>query len=677
NNSMGGPSQTLNAHGIDNRDWFITNGGDGFESAVDPEDPNIVYAQAQYGWLVRYDKKSGETINIQPQPNKGEPAYRWNWDAPLLVSPHQSNRLFFAANKLFKSDDRGNTWEAISPDLSRQIDRDTIPVMGRVWSMDAVAKHKSTSIYGNIVALDESKRQAGLLYVGTDDGLIHVSDDMGGNWSKLKTESLPGISERVYVNMLLASQHEKQVAYLALNNHKNGDFSPYLFKSNDQGKTWKSISGNLPARGSVYCIAEDHQDPDLLFVGTEFGVFTSVDGGAHWHQLKSGLPTIAVRDLAIQERENDLVLATFGRGFYVLDDYSSLRELGKETDEILSSEAHIFTPSTALLYVPARPLGGRSKGSQGDSYYVAPNPKVGASFTFYLKEGLKTQRQARQVREAELRKAGEPIPYPSEADLRAEDDEIAPYLLFTISDAEGKLITHLKSSAQQGIRQAHWNLRYPSTAPVSDRVSQDGDNGGFLVLQGRYAVAMGKVVNDVYTELVPAKAFEVKALDNLTLPAEDQAALLAFQNKVSELRRSIRAAVAIHGEMEKKIGHIKAAIRQAPGVPFDMMTQVREMEQVLNVLDRDLNGDRSLSRREIETLPGISGRVESIVWGLSGTRSAPTTTMQRNYELAAEAFEPAYEQIKQLSEQIQALEEKLEAYGAPYTPGRIPTWMRE
>ena len=337
NFSLGGPARTTNGAGIVNADWFVTNGGDGFESQADPKDPNIIYAQAQYGWLVRYDKQSGQKVFIQPQPGKDEAAYRWNWDAPLLISPHSNTRLYFAANKLFRSEDRGNTWKAISDDLTRQIDRNKLPVMGTTWSVDAVAKNRSTTIYGNIVALDESPKKEDLIYVGTDDGLIQITENSGESWTKVA--SFPGVPEKTYVNMLLASQHDENVVYAAFNNHKNGDFKPYLFKSTDKGQSWTSISSNLPTRGSVYSIAEDHENSNLLFAGTEFGLFFSVDGGQKWTQLKAGLPTIAIRDIAIQRRENDLVLASFGRGFYVLDDYSPLRTL---SEEMLDKEAHLF-----------------------------------------------------------------------------------------------------------------------------------------------------------------------------------------------------------------------------------------------------------------------------------------------------------------------------------------------
>jgi photosystem II stability/assembly factor-like uncharacterized protein len=261
NFSMGGPSRTINSNGIGNEDWYVTNGGDGFESQIDPSNPDIIYAQSQYGYLVRYDKKSGESISIRPMERQDDEPYRWNWDAPLIISPHSNTRLYFAAQRLFKSDDRGNSWEVISPDLTQQIDRDKLPVMGKVWGVDAVAKNQSTTIYGNIVALSESPRKEGLLYVGTDDGLVQVSEDDGANWRK--QSSFTGVPANTYVNMLLASQHEEDLVYAAFNNHKQGDFKPYLLKSEDKGKSWVSIASDLPERGSVYCIAEDHVDPML------------------------------------------------------------------------------------------------------------------------------------------------------------------------------------------------------------------------------------------------------------------------------------------------------------------------------------------------------------------------------------------------------------------------------
>ena len=409
NFSLGGPSRTTSQHGIVNEDWVITNGGDGFESQVDPTNPDIVYAQSQYGGLVRYDRKSGEIVPIQPQPGLGEPGLRWQWDAPLLISPHSPTRLWFAANKLFRSDDRGDSWRVVSPDLTRQLDRNTFPIMGKVWSMDAVAKNQSTSIYGNIVTVDESPAREGLLYVGTDDGLVQVSEDASGGWRTV--ERFPGVPERTYVNMVLASRHAAGTVYAAFNNHKNGDFKPYLLKSTDQGRSWTSIASDLPQRGSVYAIAEDPEVPELLFAGTEFGVYFTRDGGAHWVELTGGgFPTIAVRDLAIHARENDLVLATFGRGFWVLDDYAPLRTA---TSDVLAKEAHVFPVRDAQIYVPSRRLGLSNKSFQGESYFTAKNPPFGALITFWLKDDVQTLKARRQEAEKKATEAGQPVTYPS------------------------------------------------------------------------------------------------------------------------------------------------------------------------------------------------------------------------------------------------------------------------
>src|SRR4030095_8966119 len=208
------------------------------------------------------DRKSGEQTYIQPQPGRGEPPLRWNWDAPLIISPHSHTRLYFAANKLFRSDDRGNSWTAVSPDLTRQIDRRKLKVMGKVWGADTVAYNASTSFYGNIVALNESPRKEGLIYVGTDDGLLQISEDGGGHWRK--SDTFPGIPENTYVADVESSPLEPDTLFIAFDNHKMGDFKPYLLKSADRGKTWISIASNLPERGTVYALTEDHVKPQLL-----------------------------------------------------------------------------------------------------------------------------------------------------------------------------------------------------------------------------------------------------------------------------------------------------------------------------------------------------------------------------------------------------------------------------
>jgi photosystem II stability/assembly factor-like uncharacterized protein len=397
NASMGGPSRTLNSSGISNEDWFITVGGDGYETAVDPTNPNIVYSQWQYGGLVRYDRVSGELIDIQPQEEPGEAAHRWNWDSPLIISPHSPSRLYYACQRLYRSNDRGDSWIAVSGDLSRQIDPNSLPVFGKIQSIDAVAKNMSTSDYGNIVSLTESPLVEGLIYVGTDDGLIQVTEDGGANWRAI--EQVPGVPKMTYVSRLEASQHDGDTVYVTFNNKKQADFSPYVFVSRDRGRTWSSITGDLPDREIVYSLMQDHVKPELLFVGTEFGLYFTVDEGAHWIRLKGGLPTIQVRDIDIQRSENDLALGTFGRGFYILDDYTPLRQV---SEQALDREAILFPAKDALRYIEKR----SRVVERGASFWTADNPPYGATFTYYLKDGFKTLSEQRIEAEKEAGKAG-------------------------------------------------------------------------------------------------------------------------------------------------------------------------------------------------------------------------------------------------------------------------------
>ena len=407
NSTLGGPSRTNNRHGIQNSDWFITQGGDGFQTRVDPENPDILYSQYQYAGLVRYDRRSGERVEIQPQPEPGEPALRWHWNSPLVLSPHSSTRLYFAAERLFRSDDRGDSWTQVSPDLSRGLDRNTMEIMGRVWSVDAISRNQYSSPYGTIVSLDESQMVEGLLYVGTDDGLVQVSEDGGASWRRV--EGLPGVPELAYSTDLVASLHDPDTVFAVFENHKRGDFAPYVLRSDDRGRTWSSIAGDLPEDEPTWCLVQDHVDEDLLFAATELGVYFTLDGGERWIRLKGGMPTIAVRDLEIQRREDDLVCATFGRGFYILDDYAPLRHV---TPERLEEEALLFPVRKAGWYVEASLIGGE-KGTQGDAFYTAANPPLGAVFTYYLKDGFETLEARRKKAEKETLEKEEPIPFPS------------------------------------------------------------------------------------------------------------------------------------------------------------------------------------------------------------------------------------------------------------------------
>jgi photosystem II stability/assembly factor-like uncharacterized protein len=677
NFSIGGPSRTTSLNGIANSDWYFTSTGDGFETQVDQSDPNIVYAQSQYGGLVRYDKKTGEFFDIKPIERENDQAFRWNWDAPLLISKYSNQRLYFAANVLFRTNDRGNSWNVISPDLSRNIDRNKLMVMDKVWSMDAVAKNTSTDVYGNITTIAENPFDENILYVGTDDGLIQITSDGGKNWTKV--DNIPGAPERSYVHQIIASLHDKNTAYAVFNHHRYGDFHPYVFKTTDQGKTWKAIQSNLPERGSIYTIAEDHVNGNLLFVGSEFGVYFTLDGGAKWIPLKSGLPTIAIRDIEIQRRENDLVLATFGRGFYVMDDYSPLRSMKKEA---LDKPATIFPVKDALMYVESIPLGVRGKGFQGESYFTASNPKPGAVFTYYLKEDIKTIKEKRKEAEKEKYKNKEMVYYPSKDSMRLEDEQPAPHLLFVITDENGNEVRRLKAAAKKGMNRITWDFRYSAFGPV-DLSSFDesyvfnSQELGYMALPGNYKVSLRKFEDGKYTELAPAQSFKVKALNAATLPVEDKKSLDVFCKKVAELRRVTAATDAYRSEMVDKMKYIKQAVLVNPKVSLNVSETIHQLENRLNQVNIKLNGDGSLAKREFETSPSINGRIGNIVGGLWATTSAPTQTYINSYELAKKQFTSVYQEVKNISADLAKLEQTLEMQHTQYTPGRLPEWKGE
>ncbi len=661
NNSLGGPSQTIYRRGIVNEDWVVTNGGDGFESQIDPTEPNIVYAQAQYGWLVRFDRKSGERVPIQPQPGPGEDPHVWNWDAPLLISPHDNKTLYFAANKVFKSTDRGNNWTVISDDLSQKIDRNTLPVMDKVWSMDAIAYHKSTTIYGNIVSLYESPKTKGLLYAGTDDGLIHVSSNDGGEWKTYK--SFTGIPDRTYVQDLKPSLHDENVVYAVFNNHKNGDFKPYVLKSSNKGGSWSNIAGNLPERGSIYALAEDHVNPDLLFVGTEFGVYFTLDGGKNWKQLAGGLPTIAVRDLDIQRRENDLVLGTFGRGFYILDDYSPLRSL---TNENLESDAYIFPIKDGLLFNRSSVGGIDYKGTQ---YYTADNPDIGATFTYYIKETPKSLKQQRKAKE----KDQSPIEYPSAEEIRAEDAEESNYLIFSISNALGEEIRRISTSYSSGLQRFTWDGRYGSNMELNTRnAPKTNADNAFFAPEGNYTVSIYQSVNGEISPLVGPQNFKIKHLNNNTLPNNKKEEQLAFQKEIDAVGREYSAVDEYYKETNTLVEHLKAAARNTAGTSYEHLSLLRKLEVRLEEVNIVLNGDGSLKKREQAVLPGLGDRLGLTAWASWYTTAEPTGTQKQDLEMVKAALPDVRTELQDIMAKAQTIKAQLYEEGAPYLRGDLP-----
>ena len=678
NNTLGGPSQTLGG-GIRNSDWYVTLGGDGFDPVVDPENPDIIYSQLQYGVLSRFDRGSKERLDIKPQPDPDGPPLRWYWDAGLHMSPHDNNRLYFGAQILFQSDDQGSNWRAISGDLSRNIDRNQLEVMGRVWSVDAVSKNRSTSSFGHIVAVSESPLAEGLIYVGTDDGLVQVTEDGGATWRAI--ESLPGVPDTSFVHDVEASVHDPDGVFAVVNNFKRGDFRPYVLRSEDRGQSWTAITEGLPENSPSFSIVQDHVEPGLLFLGAEFGAFVSVNGGESWMEFSNGLPTIAVRELEIQQREGDLAAATFGRSFYVVDDYTPLRELAAGSEGILASDGHIFEVADGDMYVPWNPGGG-----SGSDFYTADNPDLGVTITYWVGESLQTREAERQAAERRAQRAGEDTPYPTWEELEAEDREEAPRVFLTVRDEDGEVVNVVGGSTSRGVHRAVWNYRYPGYNPVTGGGGGGGGfgGGGFgggggngpMALPGSYTVSLAHRVDGEVTELAGPVSFRIAPINEPAIAAQDRAGVLAFQRETGELLRAVTGSQRVAAAAAERISAIKQALERWPAAPGALMDEARALELRLLDLRETLEGSRTRSSRAEPDLPGITGRVNQIVRGHWSGMHGPTGTHREQYRVAREAFGAMYPDLARLVEtDLPALEASLEDAGVPWTTGRaLPRW---
>jgi hypothetical protein len=522
------------------------------------------------------------------------------------------------------------------------------------------------------VALAESPKKEGVIYAGTDDGLIQVTENGGAEWRKI--DKFPGVPDGTYVSRILASQHEAGTAYAAFDHHKASDFAPYLLKTTDAGRTWTAIQSDLPANGPVLALAEDHVNPRLLFAGTEFGLFFSVDGGKKWTQLKGGMPTIAVRDLAIQKRMNDLVVGTFGRGIYVLDDYTPLRDLKPET---LTQDVALFAVKDALLYIETRQFGLRGKAFLGESFFTADNPPYGAQFTYYLKDEIKTRKQQRRDAEKEAEKKKAAIVYPSAAELRAEGEEEAPALLLTIADASGRALRTLTGPVTKGIHRVSWNLREPAAELPGPRPADVDDDlfyeepSGTLVAPGRYSVSLSKRVDGVVTPLVSAREFTVEAEKGEASEEAARKELFEFQQKVARLERAVLSTLASANELNTRIGKIKEAIDATPAMDRKWADAARALEKKNNEILRALRGDVTLARRNENVPVAIVERVETIVNDEGASLQRPPGSDVQAFAIASQEFAAEREKLRTLVEaDLKALEQALDTAGAPWTPGR-------
>ncbi len=639
NNSWAGPSQTRNRQGITSSDWYVTVGGDGFYSAVDPTDPNVVYAESQNGGIVRYDVKTGEQKSIQPEPKYGAENLRWNWSVPIVISPHDHNTVYFGAQYLFKSPYRGDSWEQLGGDLTRHLDRDKLPLMGKVWPETAVARHAGTAEFGNISTIDESPMKKGLIYVGTDDGLVQVTRDAGVTWTKI--DKFPGVPDMTYVSRVVASSHDEGTVYATFDGHRSNDFNAYVLKSTDHGKTWKSISSNLP-KSSVQVIREHPRVGNLLFIGNEVGAFYTGNGGGSWSKLQYNLPTVAVHDIKIHPRENDLIIGTHGRGIFIIDDITPLEKLA---DAARAGKFYLFpVKSTTLFnYNSSIPGGLRGAGALGERSFSAPNPPFGATLTYSVKDSVPKGRA----------------------------------LSLAIFDSTGKRIRDLTVNSKAGLHRATWDLRL--AAPYYNPNPRTGRGGGqptgAFVLPGRYTARLtlaGKdsvVASSVETPVVvnpdpltPLSAAEYQALHALRITAAEQQARVQGVVRTAEL-------------IKEQMTEVKAALKSVQGSD-SLSKQVASVDKEIDSILKAVRGEQGTPPADADDKnkyqPSIQDRVNQVAGEIGDVTSPPTQLQRETLDAAMKDLARETTRLNNLLiTRVPALNKALDAAGVPWTVGRI------
>ena len=671
NSTQAGPSRTDDRSGISNRDWEIVLFADGHQPAIEPGNPDIMYAEWQEGNLVRIDRTTGEIIHIQPQPGEGEPFERYNWDSPILVSPHSPTRLYYGSYRVWKSDSRGDDWIPISGDLTNFEERFDMPIMGKKQSWDSPWDVYAMSTFNTITSLAESPVKEGLIYAGTDDGLIQVTDDGGSNWRKIEVRTLPDAPDKAFVNDIKADLFDENTVYVCLDNHKFGDFQPLLYKSKNKGKRWKKITGDLPQTLIVWRLVQDETNPNLLFIGTEYGIYFTINGGKNWIKMNTGA-NISFRDLAIQRREHDLVGASFGRGIFILDDYTPLRYVSESN---LQNEALLFPVKNTWWYIQRGKIGGGKKGSQGESFYTAPNPPFGATFTYYLKDNLKSLKQKRQEKEKKLEKENKDIEFPGWGNLDKELKQDKPKVFLTVLDSNNKMVKIVYGSEKKGIHRVNWNLRFASKNPIRLKENKkSGDNPfmnrGFMVAPGIYKVFLSKEIDGEISVLSDTVKFEVVPLRRGALKGANPEKTASFWKELSDFRSALQVLRMNFDKVKKKAFAMQKALKRADVFDTGLNKKIFLLKQDMLEIERKAFGSPSRNEVGEHNPPNISDRLRAVSSGVMNSTYGPTKMHKKTFEIAKREYARLYNIIKDIqNNRIPFLEKELKRIGAPYIEG--------
>lgn len=659
NSTQGGPSRTMREEGIKNKDWFLTLGGDGHGPATEPGNPDIMYSQWQQGNLTRVDMKTREGVYIKPQPLPGDPAERYNWDAPINVSAHDPARIYFASQRVWRSDDRGDSWTPVSGDLTKNGNRMHSPLMGRTWSVEAGWDLYAMTEFHTIANFAESPVDENILWAGTDDGIIQVTTNGGKSWKKIELDDIRGIPANSYVNDIRADLFDPNTVYVALDNHKYGDYKPYLIKSTNLGKSWTSLADDLPEKHLVWRIVQDHVNKDLLFIGTEFGLFFSVNGGKDWVELEGGIPTISTRDVKIQRRENDLVAGTFGRGIYILDDYAPLRSL---TEKSMQQEAILFAPSRPVKWFQ---LDDNHTDSDGDDRFVAENPEHGATFTYYLKDSLLTAKEKRQEAEKKLIKDKKYPKYPSWEAVEAENQEAVPAIYVEIKDSEGDVIKRVEGKVKKGLHRITWDMKHTSTAPLTDKESKDR---GLMALPGTYTATLFKRVDAKVTPLSEAVSFELQPIYQGALEGATYEEIAAYSNDVSRAQKRALSSTTVLTQLKDTMALLRTAIDRTPSDVAKLEAQFAAIQDEINEVNRAFYGLKSRDKMGIKPA-NIMSRLRYARSAL-GSSYGPTQQHKDQLGYAQNSLDSVVTRISTLQNTaVPKLQHAVLDAGGPWTAG--------
>ena len=659
NSTQGGPSRTMREEGIKNKDWFLTLGGDGHGPATEPGNPDIVYSQWQQGNLTRVDMKTREGVYIKPQPLPGDPAERYNWDAPINVSAHDPARIYFASQRVWRSDDRGDSWTAVSGDLTKNGNRMHSPLMGRTWSVEAGWDLYAMTEFHTIANFAESPVDENILWAGTDDGIIQVTTNGGKSWKKIELDDIRGIPANSYVNDIRADLYDPNTVYVALDNHKYGDYKPYLIKSTNLGKSWTSLAEDLPEKHLVWRIVQDHVNKDLLFIGTEFGVFFSVNGGKKWVELDGGMPTISTRDVKIQRRENDLVAGTFGRGIYILDDYAPLRSL---TEKSMQQDAILFGPSRPVKWFQ---LDDNHTDSDGDDRFVAKNPEHGATFTYYLKDSLLTAKEKRQEADKKAVEDKKYPKYPSWEAVEAENQEAEPAVYIEVRDSEGDIIKRVDGKTKKGLHRLTWDMKYASTNPLTEK---DSKNNGLMALPGSYTATLFKRVGTKVTPLSEPVSFELAAIVEGALEGATPQEMEAYGSAVSDAQKRAISATTVLKQLKDTMALLRTAIDRTPSDIAKLEAQFAAIQEEIHAVNRQFYGLKSRDRMGIKPA-NIMSRLRYARSAL-GSSYGPTAQHKDQLGYANDSLDSAVARIGTLqSTAVPTLQQAVVEAGGPWTSG--------